>query len=50
MKSGDVLEKGAEVTVWIYQAGSYRKLEKYFVMRKLKNFTDHCIIIGPVVA
>jgi hypothetical protein len=28
MKIGDVLEKGAEVTVWIYKAGSYGRLEK----------------------
>jgi len=49
MKIGDVLEKGDEVTVWVCKAGSYRRLEKNFVMKKFKNFTDHCMLLGDAI-
>ena len=51
MKIGDVLEKGAEVTDWICTAGSYRRMggKKKFVMKKFKNFTDHCMLLCDAI-
>jgi len=49
MKIGDVLEKGDEVTVWVCKAGSYRRLEKKFVIQKFKKFTDHCMLLGDAI-
>jgi hypothetical protein len=49
MKIGDLLEKGAGVSVWIYKAESYRRLEKNVVMRKFRNFADSCMLLGDAI-